>query len=201
MKLLSKLAQRISFFVLLALVICISSCTPPSTAVGVREIDPGESVSGVSGLGIESKDIVVMSEKMVVDLLRDSVLSKDRTPSIIIDDTRFRNESSQIININMLTDRLRIELMRAVKGKIKFVSRQNEDLALKENEITGVKYDPADYRLIGRITSLSTASNQTGVRSNYLMFSFEILDLSNSNSVWGNFYEVKKIGADDTVYR
>ena len=190
----------------------LSSCVAPSTAISVTEVDPSQSIEGVSGLGIESKDIVLMTSKMVNDILGDlRFLNTEKIPRIIIDDRRFINESNQIINLNLLLDRLRIELMRSSRGRLDFVSRENMDLVMEEKKLEMSGYTEnenndtiytagADYRMIGKITSLATSSNKTGVRSNYIQFSFELLDLVNGLSVWGNIYDVKKFGADDTIY-
>ena len=190
----------------------LSSCVAPSTAISVREVDPSQSIEGVSGLGIESKDIVLMTSKMVSDILRDPrFFNAEKTPRIIIDNRRFINESNQIINLNLLLDRLRIELMRESIGRLEFVSRENMDVVMEEKQLEMKGYTEnenndtifmagADYRMIGKITSLATSSNKTAVRSNYIQFSFELLDLVNGLSVWGNLYEVKKYGADDTIY-
>lgn len=193
--------KKVCAIIFLVLMVVLSSCSPAgSSGARVRKVDPGAN-SDFSGLGIGSQEMVEMTDKMVTDILKNRLFSSPPSPpSIIIDDTRLINESSQIFNINMLTDKLRIQLMRASNGNLIFVSRQNQDLAIDEH-IGGIKKKAADYRLIGRITSLDSASNSSGVRSSYLVFSFEIIDLSSTHSVWGNLYEVKKAGADDSVYR
>lgn len=166
-----------------------------------KRVDPSKQ-EDTSGLGIGSSDLIKMSRKMAADILADPQFQNRRKPPvIIIDDTRFLNESTQVLDINMLLDRIRINLIRAARGKLRFKSRKNLDLALKEKIIAGVKITEADYWMIGRISSFSSVSNKSGIRSNFLQFSFELLDLATSNAVWGNIYEIKKIGADDAVYR
>jgi len=93
-----------------------------------------------------------------------------------------------------------------------FVSRENVDLVKKEKDLKakgsvdeGINDNRqmiagADYRLIGRITSRSSQEAESNVKSNYVQFSFEVLDLANGLSVWGNLYDIKKIGANDTIY-
>lgn len=204
-----------------ALLLVLSGCATSLGAGGsggtgyVRAAytDPGQTVQGVSGLGFESQDIRAMTDQMVRDLLAMPQFGNAaRSPRVIIDDTRFVNESNQIVNLNLLLDRLRIELMRAAGGRILFVSRQNVDLVQEEKALKAAgavdaggtnprdAMAGADFRLIGKITSQSTASNSSGVRSNYYQFSFEMLDLNTSYSVWGNLYDLKKYGADDTIY-
>jgi len=193
--------------------VLILGCTQTSNYIPVQEVNPEQDIELIRGLGIESKDVVKMSKKMVRDILQYPIfIHAEITPSIIIDDKRFLNESNQIINTSMLLDRLRIELMRASLGKLKFVSRENMDLAMNEKKLEmqgyteredssdGLAVSGAKYRMVGKITSLSTASNNSGIKSNYYQFTFEIIDLDNSDSVWGNIYEIKKYGADDVLY-
>lgn len=196
------------------IIINFSGCVPPSESLAPVYVDPTRSVSGVSGLGFESQDIRAMTDIMIRDILSDPRFSDaPKPPRIIVDDTRFINESIQIFNINLLLDRLRIELMRSSRGRLEFVSRENIDLVREERMLeqfgetdtgnipSAGKIAGADYRLIGKITSQTSASNRSGVRSNYFQFSFEILDLDRGLTVWGNLYELKKVGADDTIYR
>ena len=175
-------------------------------------VDASTSVRGVSGIGFESQDLKAMSDQMVRDILSQPQFGNSSTPPrVIIDNERFMNESSQVMNMNLVLDRLRIELMRAAQGRILFVSRQNVDLVEQEKTLksrgrvdagsstTSRAIAGADYRLIGKLTS-QTSQARGGMRANFYQFSFEMLDLNNSLSVWGNLYDVKKAGADDRIY-
>ena len=182
--------------------------------VAPMTVDPTATLKGISGIGVESQDFSAMSDKMVRDLLATPAFGNASVPPrVIIDDTRFKNESSQTLNLALLVDRLRIELLRASNGKMLFVSRQNVDLVEKEKQLkTAGKVDAgssdtkraiagADYMLVGKIASQTTINPASGMRANYFQITFEMLDLNNSLSVWGNLYEVKKAGADDKIYR
>jgi hypothetical protein len=176
-------------------------------------VDASTSVRGVSGIGFESQDLKAMSDQMVRDILSQPQFGNAATPPrVIVDNERFVNESSQVMNMNLVLDRLRIELMRAAQGRIQFVSRQNVDLVEAEKTLkargrvdagsstTSRAIAGADYRLVGKLTS-QTSQARNGMRANFYQFSFEMLDLNNSLSVWGNLYDVKKAGADDRVYQ
>lgn len=182
-------------------------------ALAPQYVDPRTNTAGASGIGFESQDIREMSDRMVRDLLAEGRFGNATVaPRVIIDDSRFLNESNQTVNINLLTDRLRIELMRAAQGRMVFVSRQNVDQVESEKALKQQgRIDDgagnvtraiagADYKLVGRITSQSSTSNRNGVRTNYYQFSFEMLDLNNGISVWGNLYDLKKAGANDRIY-
>lgn len=206
------MARCIAIAAITALTACAGAGSR-SGYVSPQYVNSSLAVEGVSGIGFESQDIKEMSDKMVRDILSQPRFANATViPRIIIDDSRFVNESNQIVNLNLLLDRLRIELMRAAEGRIQFVSRQNVDLVEREKMLkmssrvdsgsTGPRraIAGADYQLVGKITSQTSSSNRTGVRSNYYQFSFEMLDLNNALSVWGNLYEVKKAGADDRIY-
>jgi len=193
---------------------CVSAGGGGTGFVASQYVDPTTATAGVSGIGFESQDIRDMCDKMVRDLLAQPRFGRATPiPRVIIDDTRFKNESNQMINLALLLDRMRIELMRAADGRILFVSRQNVDLVEKEKQLKASgRVDEgaaessraiagADYQLVGKLVSQTTSSNRSGMRANYYQVSLEMLDLNNGLSVWGNLYDVKKAGADDKLYR
>ena len=63
------------------------------------------SEGAVSGIGIESQDLIGMTQKMVSDMLASpSLAGRARPPRIVVDARHFRNESSSRINKNLITD-------------------------------------------------------------------------------------------------
>lgn len=190
------------FFLLLIIFICFS-CSPASDALQVQEVGVQQTTE-FTGLGIESKDIDSISQKIVEDLLLSDFYQNVQTiPIIILEGTYFKNESSYIINTNLLADRMRISLLRQTLGKIQFVTRQNLQALIDEAETSGSDIDivEAGYRMTARIASIHKISNNTGVQSNYFQFSFELLNLQTGTILWANIYDIKKLGADDTIYR
>ena len=193
----------------LAAALCCAGC-PNSGYDG----DPVRRVNVVGaqpeGVGIESTELVVMTNKMVADILsRPEFANRKPAPKIIVDSKYFRNESSSRLNVNMLTDRLRTELVIAARGRLKFISREDLDILESERDLdTAYSKIPrerrasiADYRLSGRITSQSTMGVNTGRQSRYHLFVFQLIDTKNSEIVWANKYEFKKAGKSDVVYR
>lgn len=168
----------------------------------------------VGGVGIESQDIVAMTDKMMRDMLANPMLTGRSTPPrIIIDNEYLRNESTSVVNTNMLTDRLRIELNRAANGRLVFVGRHYADMVQQEREL---KRDGAvdggtirqtaaqaggDFRLGGRISSLDAIDRNTGTQSRYSQITFEMVDLELGTIVWSGLYEMRKAAQDNVIYR
>ncbi|WP_185268097.1 penicillin-binding protein activator LpoB [Halopseudomonas xiamenensis] len=168
----------------------------------------------VQGVGIESQDIVAVTDRMMRDMLSNQLLAgRTSAPRVIIDSQYFTNESSSRINKNMITDRLRIELQRAAQGRMLFIGREYSGMveaerALKRDGVTDAGTirstrgtAGADYRLVGRITSADAVDSSTALTSRYQQISFEMIDLEYGTVVWSGLYEFKKTAQDDIIYR
>lgn len=173
-----------------------------------------DSPGDVRGVGVESQDIVSMSDQMMRDMLTIPQLMNAKTPPrVIIDSKAFRNESSEIIDKALITDRIRVYLNRAAQGRIRFIGREYADVVEMERDLkdsgqvdvgtTGRTraMAGADYRLVGRIGTRDAVDPRTGMRSRYSMYTFELLDVEYGDLVWSNLYEFKKETADNVVYR
>lgn len=184
-----------------------------SSGVAPTDIDP--SAKGpVTGVGIEGRDIISMTDQMVRDMLANPELSqREKAPGVIVDAEFFVNDSSQPINKNSITDRLRVNLNRAATGRMKFIGRSYSKMVEQERELkrqgvtdvgsTGLTkaQKGADFRLGGRITSLDSRNAKSGLQQRYTQITFEMIDLENSEIVWSGIYEFARASADDVVYR
>lgn len=191
---------------------CATTQFPYDKGVAAKSFDP--TVSGpVSGVGIEAHDIISMTDEMMRDMLASPALSARRTPPrVIIDDTLFRNDSSQPINKKLIVNKLRVNLAKAAQGKIRFVGREfadavEQERALKREGITDVGTTGltkaqlgVDYRLTGTIASLDS-SNRKGLEQRYTQITFEMIDMESNELVWSNAYEISRAAADDVLYR
>ncbi len=196
-----------------AMIMVVSACAPPPENEGLapQYIDVDKQ-GPVSGAGIEGQDVVAMTDLMARDILALPQISNvNDPPRIIVDSRFFSNEGTQRININVLTDRIRSNLIRNAKGKIRFVSRENVTAVEEEKQTksaettdTGVKPDQqllgADYRITGRISDITTKDSKGQVKK-YNQILFELIDLTNSEIVWSNTYEFQKAAGDDVIYR
>ncbi|WP_228151324.1 penicillin-binding protein activator LpoB [Tamilnaduibacter salinus] len=139
--------------------------------------------------------------------------ARETPPRVIIDNEYMTNESSSIINTNMLTDRLRVGLNRAANGRMVFVGREYAGMVEKEREM---KRDGAvdggtirktqatagaDYRLAGRVSSQDAIDRESQTKSRYHQVVFEMVDLELGTIVWSNMYEMKKASQDNVLYR
>jgi PBP1b-binding outer membrane lipoprotein LpoB len=196
----------------------LAACSTPNldNSAGRRTVyqDVATVSNTVAGVGMESQDIVSMTDRMMRDILANPAIAGRATPPrIIIDSEYFANDSSSRINKNSITDRLRVELTRAAQGRLVFVARHYGDMVSREREAkrngdtdrgtirTTKAKAGADFRLGGRITSLDANSKSTGTVSRYHQITFELVDLEYETIAWSGLYEFKKEAQDDVLYR
>lgn len=175
--------------------------------------DPG-SPGRVQGVGLESQDIVSMTDSMVRDILSKPELINRKEPArIVIDAEYFLNLSSNMIKKEMLTDRLSAELNRAARGRLVFLARHHKDMveaerqAEREGAVTQGTQGPTkelygwDYRLGGQITTLDMIDARSGMASRESQIKFDLVERGSAVIVWSNLYTVKKTAMDDITYR
>lgn len=194
----------------------VSGCvtTQHDNSPGRTSYDDPSQRQRLSGVGIESQDIIAATDQMMRDMLANPILAgRSQPPRVIIDSEFFRNESSSVVNRNQLTDRLRVQLNRAANGRMVFVGRHYADMVEQERQLKrdGVvdggtirsTAAPAggDYRLGGRITSLDAMSRDSQERSRYHQIVFEMVDLELQTIVWSGIYEFQRTAQDNVIYR
>jgi PBP1b-binding outer membrane lipoprotein LpoB len=212
---LRRLFGHITAFLAISLVAGCATTPPNASGLATTNYNPG--VAGpIKGIGIEGQDIISMSDQMMRDMLSEPRLvnaNKGKSPRVIIDSQYFSNDSSQPINRNIITDRLRVSLNRASQGKMTFIGRQYASAVqierdLKRNGITDVGTTGmtkatlgSDYRLGGRINSLDQKSPSTGMIQRYTQITFEMFDVESGEIIWSGMYEFARAAADDVMYR
>lgn len=198
-----------------AAALSVSACqTVQNTAGAPTTYQDPASLGAVKGVGIESQDIISMTDQMMRDMLAEPRLANAASaPNVIIDAEYFVNESSSRINRNSITDRLRVSLQRASQGRLNFVGRHYANMVQSERNLkregvvdkgknpTAAAQKGGDYRLGGRITSLDARDPKTGMMSRYSQIIFEMADLETGEIVWSGIYEFSKAAADDVIYR
>lgn len=211
--------QRTYIYLAFASAVFLAGCTTYTTRVDnapgrpTQYADPG-TPGPMRGVGIESQDIVSMTDRMMRDILANPTLASRTPPArVIVDAEYFRNEGSSPINKNILTDRLRVNLNRAANERMIFVGRIYVEPVEKERELKDqgvvdqgtIPQAPAtmgaDYRLVGRITTLDSIDPSTGMTSRYHHITFEMVNLETAQIVWSGAYEFKKLAQNDIIYR
>ena len=125
--------KNIRIIILVFLFGCQTTPDEQQTRVVVNTITNDVQTQGV---GIESSNIIAMAEIMAKDIIESGTLTKTiRNPKVIIDSAYFVNDSSSIIDKNILTDRLRAELIKLAASEVSFVSRQNVAMVSHEREV------------------------------------------------------------------
>ena len=146
-----------------------------------------------------------MTDAMMRNLLQVPLSAAAVTmPRLIIDAAHFTNDSSQRIDRNLIADRLRVSLARAAKCRLAFVGREHRQVVAGERYLKRssqvdcatraamTRQAGADYRLVGRISTLDSGDNTTGVTQRFTQIAFDMIDLETSLSVWTNLYSFIK---------
>jgi PBP1b-binding outer membrane lipoprotein LpoB len=179
------------------------------SGVPVTEMKPDER-GFVAGTGMESQDLVAVTDKMARSILAIPQITRAQgTPRIVIDPVK--NETRFPINKDIFTDRIRIELNKNASGRLSFLARERmqaleRERALKQSGQVTASADPnvvefrgADYFLTGKLQGLTTRTSQG--TSDYVLYSFQLIDARTSDIVWEDSAEVKKQGLEDAAYR
>jgi PBP1b-binding outer membrane lipoprotein LpoB len=187
---------------------CTTTRVKEKNAVAPRTVDVSSQSRG-AGTGIESQDIVSVTDKMARQLLNTPEIRDAVTPPIVAllpvtNDTRFP------INTNIFIERIKVLLQSKVSNKVRFVTRDKNRLEAIEHTrelkdqgaITSSKSATMageDYFLTGKLMGQSQASS-TG-RSDYILYTFNLIDTETGIEVFGGFDEIKKEGLEDAIYR
>lgn len=190
-----------------------STASVRNTAGAATIYNDVQSGGGVQGIGIESQDIVSMTDAMMRDMLNTPVLvSRSTPPRIIIDEADFRNESSSRLNKRIITERLKVLLNRNAAGKLVFVGRQytgaiEAERSMKRDGVVDggtIRSTDAtaggDFLLGGTILSQDAVQQGTGMTSRTHTIIFEMVDLELGTIVWTGLYEFGKTAQDDVIY-
>ncbi len=179
------------------------------SGVPVTEMRPDEK-GFVQGTGVESQDLVSVTDKMSRSILGIPEIARAQTkPRIVLEpvvnNTRFP------INKDIFLTRIRSQLNSKAAGRVSFLDREmmktlERERALKQSGQVTASSDPnvvefrgADYFLTGKLEGLSTRTSQG--TSDYILYSFRLTDARTSEIVWEDSAEIKKQGLEDAAYR
>jgi hypothetical protein len=188
---------------------CASRGVQNPSGVPVTEMKPEER-GFVAGTGIESQDLVAVTDKMARKILSTPEIANAKTtPRIVIDPVV--NETRFAINKDLFTDRIRAQLNENANGKVRFLARDRMKALERERDLKQqgavtassdpnvVEFKGADYFLTGKLGGMSGRTS-AGV-SDYVLYTFQLIDARTSEIVWEGSSEIKKQGLEDAAYR
>jgi PBP1b-binding outer membrane lipoprotein LpoB len=177
--------------------------------VPVTEMKPDER-GFVAGTGVESQDLVAVTDKMARSILGIPEIARAQTaPRVVLDPVK--NETRFPINKDLFIDRIRIQLNSKAAGKVRFLARDRMKTLEHERDLkqTGqvtassdpnvVEFRGADFFLTGKLQGLTTRTSAG--TSDYILYSFQLIDARTSEIVWEDSAEIKKQGLEDAAYR
>lgn len=189
--------------------IVLAGCAaPPKHARGVapRVVDPNAQSLG-AGTGIESQDLIQVTDYMARTILETpEIVNADKPPIIgllpVENDTRFP------IQKDIFNARIKALLNEHCSTKVRFVDRTRMEAINKERQMkdegivtsSGEKQlAGVDYFLTGKLMGMGQVGS-TG-QSDYVMYTFRLIDAESTIEVWERMREIKKEGLEDVVYR
>jgi PBP1b-binding outer membrane lipoprotein LpoB len=188
---------------------CASSGVKNPSGVQVTEMRPDEQ-GFVGGTGIESQDLVAVTDKMARSILGiPQIANAQGVPCIVLDPVE--NKTRFPINKDIFLTRIRVQLNSKAAGKVMFLARDRmealeRERSLKQSGQVTANADPnvvefkgADYFLTGSLEGMTTKTS-TGT-SDYILYAFQLIDARTSGIVWEDSAEIKKQGLEDAAYR
>lgn len=179
------------------------------SGVPVTEMRPDER-GFVAGTGIESQDLVTVTDRMARSILGIPQIARSQNPPSVVlepvvNNTRFP------INKDIFLTRIRTQLNSKSAGQVSFLDREMMKTLQRERELKRsgqvtasadpnvVEFGGADYFLTGKLDGMTTRT--TAGTSDYVLYSFRLTDARTSRIVWEDSAEIKKQGLEDAAYR
>jgi len=188
---------------------CASSGVKNPSGIGVTRMNADEQ-GFVAGTGVESQDLVAVTDKMSRSILGIPQIAHAATPPIVVLDP-VENKTRFPINKDIFLTRIRAQLNSKSAGKVTFLARDRmaaleKERNLKREGAVTASSDPnvqeflgANYFLTGSLEGLSTRT-KAGT-SDYILYAFQLIDARTSAIVWEDSAEIKKQGLEDAAYR
>jgi PBP1b-binding outer membrane lipoprotein LpoB len=197
----------------LAAVVLVTGCTSAGvknpSGTGVTVMRPDEA-GFVAGTGIESQDMVAVTDKIARNILNvPEIKTAQVIPRVALDPVI--NETRFTINKDMFLTRIETELISKAGGKVRFLARERMGTLERERDLkrTGQvtsttdpkvnEFKGADYLLTGKLQSLTTRTSRG--TSDYVLYTFELIDTRTTEIVFRDSMEIKKQGQEDAAYR
>ena len=188
---------------------CASTGVKNPSGVAVTEMKADER-GFVAGTGVESQDLVAVTDKMARSILGvPEIVKAQGVPRVVLEPVV--NESRFPINKDIFLTRIRAQLNSKATGKVRFLAREQMAALERERNLkqsgqvtssgdpNAVEFKGADFFLTGKLQGLTTRTSKG--TSDYLLYSFQLIDARTSDIVWEDSAEIKKQGLEDAAYR
>jgi penicillin-binding protein activator len=209
--------QNTSRFLLVGLAASSAILTGCATSRGVQnpsgvpvtEMRPDER-GFVGGTGVESQDLVAVTDKMARSILGIPQIARAQVPPSVVLDPVVNNTRFPI-NKDIFLTRIRTQLNSKAMGQVSFLDREMMKTLERERELKRsgqvtasadpnvVEFGGADYFLTGKLDGMTTRTSAG--TSDYVLYSFRLTDARTSRIVWEDVAEIKKQGLEDAAYR
>ncbi|MSU50110.1 MAG: penicillin-binding protein activator LpoB [Opitutus sp.] len=179
------------------------------SGVAVTEMRPDER-GFVAGTGVESQDLVAVTDKMARSILGIPQIARAPVPPSIVLDPVVNNTRFPI-NKDIFLTRIRTQLNSKSAGQVSFLDREMMKTLERERELKRssqvtasadprvVEFAGADFFLTGKLDGMTTRTSAG--TSDYVLYSFRLTDARTSRIVWEDVAEIKKQGLEDAAYR
>ena len=188
---------------------CASQGVRNPSGVSVTEMRADER-GFVGGTGIESQDIVTVADKMAREILATPEIANAKgVPRIVV--LPVKNETRFPINGGIFLERIMGLLNEKSNGKVRFLARDRiqeleKERDLKQSGLVTSNTDPhvnqfkgADFMLTGKL--MGTTTRTSAGTSDYVLYSFTLIDPNTSDIVCQKSHDIKKQGLEDAAYR
>src|SRR3989442_2629946 len=188
---------------------CASSGIKNPSGIGVTEMRADEK-GFVAGTGVESQDLVAVTDKRARGTVDQPQVRNAHSPPVVVLDP-VMNETRFPINKDMFLTRIQVLLNSKCEKKVQFLARdrmaalERERDLKRSGQVTSssdpnvVEFKGGDFFLTGKLQSLTTR-NSRGI-SDYVLYSFQLVDARTSAIIWEDGAEIKKQGLEDAAYR
>ena len=188
---------------------CASHGVKNPSGVPVTRLNADEQ-GFVAGTGVESQDLVHVTDKMARSILAiPQIANAPMPPTVVLQPVE--NQTRFPINKDIFLTRIRAQLNTSARGKVMFLARNQMEALEKERNLkregavtassdpTVQEFKGADYFLTGSLQGLSTRT--AAGTSDYILYDFHLIDARTSVMVWEDSAEMKKQGLEDAAYR
>ena len=169
---------------------CASGVQNPS-GVPVTRLNADEQ-GFVAGTGVESQDLVAVTDKMARSILAIPEIQKAQgLPRVVL--LPVENQTRFAFNKDIFLDRIRVQLNSKAQGKVRFLARDRMEALEKEREMKRAgqltsssdpvvqEFKGADFFLTGKLSGMTTKA-RAGT-SDYILYTFQLIDPRTSDII------------------